>query len=765
MPQLLIWILTVHVLGFATFPFVSRIVPDLRDRGFAISKLVAISSLGLVSWLATISGISSPTTELLVTITLIFIGSSTYFYFRNRNQIFNFFRREWKLILITELIFLIILSIFAFFKFNDPSINHTEQPMDLAFLNAAMVTEPGGPLDPWMKGESISYYYFGYWLFGNLGSLINTAPEVTYNLSLILIPALMGSAVFGLACSLLPSVIQFRSILSVGIISSISVVFLSNLYGGLSFIAQNRMANSAFWDRICVEGLSSSSVNIVDSWRPTEFWWWFKSSRIINFFGESCGERGIDYTINEFPFFSYLLGDLHPHMMGGPFLIMFCTLCLGAAYKGAPSNLNKPTLSLILLIAIAVATVTFVNMWSIPVIIVILVFIYLLRWVSGFERSILNAMFVPLSSFLLAALFLSPFLYQFRSSITGLQPSIVQTSLVHFLIAWGPLLIFVVPYILSQFWTTPISIRWKRSLFIASAVSFSPWVIRGFLSDGINTDGPGFVGVAIPITGLIFISTTTALSKIQISGLTRQSLVLLLINLGLLLILIPELFFVGDIYGNRMNTVFKFYYQAWIFLAASTGIVVHFWASKYYIGKNKNRWGLRIWGILTVIIFLVGIYYVPAAIATKMSESNFKSFDGLVFIDVRGGNTRDAIRYVRSTVSKTDGILEAVGEWGDAGIISMNSGVPNIINWPGHQKQWRPNDLTIEQRVADVKTIYETIDIDLARKLLDKYQVKYVVVGPKESQIYGSSGLLKFENMGVKVFGSQPNIEIYKLRQ
>ena len=91
--------------------------------------------------------------------------------------------------------------------------------------------------------------------------------------------------------------------------------------------------------------------------------------------------------------------------------------------------------------------------------------------------------------------------------------------------------------------------------------------------------------------------------------------------------------------------------------------------------------------------------------------------------------------------------------------------MPNIINWPGHQKQWRPNDLTIEQRVADVKTIYETIDIDLARKLLDKYQVKYVVVGPKESQIYGSSGLLKFENMGVKVFGSQPNIEIYKLRQ
>ncbi|HIC48834.1 MAG TPA: hypothetical protein EYP00_02995, partial [Dehalococcoidia bacterium] len=248
MSQLLVWVLTVQILGLVAFPLVSQIVPDLRDKGFTISKLVALSSLGLTSWLISMLGISGPSVRVLLAITVIFICISTYFSLKHISQILYFFKREWKLICAAELIYLVILGIFALFKFNDPSINHTEQPMDLAFLNAAMGAGNGGPLDPWMRGEHISYYYFGYWIFGNIGSLTFTRPEITYNLSLIFIPALMGTAVFGLASSLLPYSIKIRSLIGVGAISSVSTIFLSNLYGGLSFVAQNRMANSAFWD-------------------------------------------------------------------------------------------------------------------------------------------------------------------------------------------------------------------------------------------------------------------------------------------------------------------------------------------------------------------------------------------------------------------------------------------------------------------------------------------------------------------------------------
>ena len=763
MSHLLVWVLTVQILGLAAFPLVSRIVPDLRDKGFAISKLVALSSLGLTSWLISILGISGPSGRVLLGITLIFICVSTYIGLKQISQILYFFKREWKLICAAELIYLVILGIFALFKFNDPSINHTEQPMDLAFLNAAMGAGNGGPLDPWMRGEQISYYYFGYWIFGNIGSLTFTRPEITYNLSLIFIPALMGTAVFGLASSLLPYSTRMRSLIGVGAISSVSTIFLSNLYGGLSFVAQNRMANSAFWDKICIEGLGSTTVGAVDSWRPIEFWWWFKSSRIVNYFGESCDKQGIDYTINEFPFFSYLLGDLHPHVMGGPFLIMFCALCLGASFRGSPSKLNKSTLSLIILIAISGATVSFVNMWSIPVVVTILLFIYLLRWISGYEPGILNSMLVPVGSIFFAAIFLSPFLFNFQSSVTGLQPSPVQTGMIHFLIVWGPLLILVVPYIVSQFWTTPVSVRWKESLLVASIVAFSPWIIRGLLPGSISPDGPGFTGVAVPITALIFICTSTAMSKIQSAGLARESIVLLLISLGLMLVLIPELIYVGDVYGNRMNIVFKFYYQAWILLAVSIGVIAHFGAQKYHLTKNKTRWLFRFWGSCSLAIILMAMYYAPAAIATKTNESHFKSFDGLIFLDEKSSDARNAINFARSEISRSDGLVEAVGEWGDSGIISMNTGIPSVINWPGHQKQWRGDSVNIEQRVLDVKTIYETFDVNLAKELLTKYKVKYIIVGPKEVQAYGTLGLSKFESMGTRIFGSQPNIEIYKL--
>ena len=138
MSQLLAWILIVQILGFAAFPLVSRVIPDLRDKGFTISKLVALSSLGLISWLVSILGISGPSTIMLFVTVLILIFFSTCLGFKQISQISYFFKREWRLICASEVVFLVILGIFAFFKFNDPSINHTEQPMDLAFLNAAM---------------------------------------------------------------------------------------------------------------------------------------------------------------------------------------------------------------------------------------------------------------------------------------------------------------------------------------------------------------------------------------------------------------------------------------------------------------------------------------------------------------------------------------------------------------------------------------------------------------------------------------------------
>src|SRR5690606_35664924 len=56
-------------------------------------------------------------------------------------------------------------------------------------------------------------------------------------------------------------------------------------------------------------------------WYPTEYWFWWEGSRVI------------PGTITEFPFFSFLLGDLHPHVMSLP-LVLLATGFAAATWRG-----------------------------------------------------------------------------------------------------------------------------------------------------------------------------------------------------------------------------------------------------------------------------------------------------------------------------------------------------------------------------------------------------------------------------------------------
>ena len=131
-------------------------------------------------------------------------------------------------------------------------------------------------------------------------------------------------------------------------------------------------------------------------------------------------------------------------------------------------------------------------------------------------------------------------------------------------------------------------------------------------------------------------------------------------------------------------------------------------------------------------------------------------------------------------------MVEAVGEWFDAGLISRSTGVPTIVNWPHHQKQWRGvtveldlagqnpadacNELGPEKastyivcRELDVARIYQTSDVEEARNLLALYDVDYVYAGPRERAQYGEDGLAKFESFMATVF-SDDDVVIYQVR-
>ena len=100
---------------------------------------------------------------------------------------------------------------------------------------------------------------------------------------------------------------------------------VSNLAGVLEFMRANVIGSQGFYDWIAIEGLDGPAESATQSWYPEEFWWWFRVTRIINTFVDG---RGIDYTIQEFPFFSFMLGDLHPHVSAIPFAILFTAFVL-----------------------------------------------------------------------------------------------------------------------------------------------------------------------------------------------------------------------------------------------------------------------------------------------------------------------------------------------------------------------------------------------------------------------------------------------------
>ena len=192
MSDILLWLITVEIIGLAAFAPAYFLLPKLADRGWGLSKPLGILIVGYIAWiLSTLRLVPSVRLTLLVIVIILVALAAALFYAR-RDEIIAFIKREWRLLAAAELVFLAFFALWTLFRAFDPAINHTEQPMDFAFLNASIRSTFGQPEDPWMRGESISYYYFGYWMMGALSEISGVASNISYNLSLALIPLPVG---------------------------------------------------------------------------------------------------------------------------------------------------------------------------------------------------------------------------------------------------------------------------------------------------------------------------------------------------------------------------------------------------------------------------------------------------------------------------------------------------------------------------------------------------------------------------------------------
>jgi uncharacterized membrane protein len=233
---------------------------------------------------------------------------------------------------------------------------------------------------------------------------------------------------------------------------------------------------------------------------------------------------------------------------------------------------------------------------------------------------------------------------------------------------------------------------------------------------------------------------------------------LLMVFTGILLTLLPEFVYLRDNFGVRLNTTFKFYYQAWVMFGVAGVFAIDYLWQMWHARSHQAVPALTTaaYVISLGVALLFPIYAVrsraiefrgPPMPAAGQSEARRPAtLNGLAHVQRFNPAEYDAIMWLRQNVNGTPVILEAVGgQYSEFGRVSANTGLPTLLGWPGHEWQWRGSDHPEPgQRDPLVRAIYSEPDLSNVTSWLDQYGVEYIYAGDLEANTYGATGLEKF---------------------
>ncbi|MGE0059533.1 MAG: DUF2298 domain-containing protein, partial [Dehalococcoidia bacterium] len=366
------WWLAVEAIGLIALPIVFVLFQRLPGRGIAFAKPVGLLLLGYCFWFALSLHLLPNRPGSIVWAGLPLILISLYLLRRNHRQMLAYAESNLGYIVAAELVFFVGFFAAAHIKSFLPEIGGTEKPMDFLFLNAASRSRFYPPDDPWLAGSGVSYYYFGYVINAMVGKMAALQTSVAFNLALASTIAMGATAAFGLGYELARLVrsMTFKAgiAVSAGAILLLSVV--GNLEGVIEFGIANDVVSPGINDTVQVNDLETAGVSN-DCLVPlpgsclvsypsdqSSFWWWWRSTRI-----SPDGN-----SITEFPFFSFILGDLHPHVMAIPFVLTVFALGLSFWASGRRLDFETWTRNPALLLAAAVLLggLGFLNTWDLP---------------------------------------------------------------------------------------------------------------------------------------------------------------------------------------------------------------------------------------------------------------------------------------------------------------------------------------------------------------------------------------------------------------
>ncbi len=849
------WWLIIQALGLAVWPLAFRVFRWLPDRGYLFAKPLGLLSVGYVLWLLVSFHVLSNTP---VGILIAFFGVtvfSQWIYWRDRDKsssLRRWLREHWRIVIAYEVLFAVALIGWAIFRRYAPDVSSAEKPMEFAFFNAVSRSRSFPPIDPWLSGNPIAYYYFGYVMMTVMSKLSGAAPGVAFSLSNALWFALSAASAFAVVANLVVlTERKIRAAIFTGLLGAVLLVLMGNLEAPLDVAYTHNWIAPAFWQQLDIRDLNdppfvrpNDAPPDLPAWVPRADWdWWWRASRVINDYPpdslnprmaavlgvppDPLADQTQDQMIDEFPQFTFILGDLHPHVLDLPFLM----LVLGLALNVYQASLTGEIASLWhtrrappggLLYPLIIGALGFVSTWDFPT----FAFVVAAAFVIGqlqtrpypqgvrpwLRRGLSDAGNLIVIGGLSIFAYL-PFYANRMSQVAGIWPNLFNgTQISEFFVMFGPFIVIGFLFGLKLLTESIQENRLRLKNFLLAALgggvgltilavasagllgillyqfssTMRQWyeaLAADISQHGITLLDHLLVRLTDPWIALALGSSLVAawllwharrvLPPDRSTASRRLSIfVILLFFTGLLLTFSPELVFIVDLSRLRTNTVFKFYYQAWALWSVAAAYATYYLLlSPARIVSRPVRW---ITGVIAGGIIGLGLIYPVLAIPTRVNaviepQPTLDALEatGRSVMYPNASTPYAASLWLNQNISDSPVILEATDSEPEPHIarsrISTWTGLPTVLGWYWHESLWRGSTDIPSQRLVDVTTIYSTADPEEALTLMKRYQVAYLVIGTRERGQYPPEGLAKFDRMFPIVF-QQGSLKIYEVK-
>lgn len=693
------WWITLLIIGLIFLPLTFNIFKNFKDKGYIFSKIVGLIFISYTVFILSSVKLLKFSSYEIIAVMFIFLIINIFT--AKKTNFINLLKQNWKIIIIEELIFLITFSFWTYIRGNNPDIHGLEKFMDFGFVNSILRTNYFPPQDMWYAGLPVNYYYFGHFVTAVIIKLSTVASNVGYNLMLASLFAFTFTCVLSISINLFDNnKLSLKSMLT-GLVSAVIITFGGNLTTIYTFFKAYTPMDQAipFWN---LQFLPLSFPN--GYWYPN-------------------ATRFIPFTIHEFPLYSFVVSDLHGHVIDIPFVLLTLAFLFSIFISKQVKKIHLIFVSLLL--AIMYMTNAWDGLIYMLLSIFVLIFMYFYKEKKKWSFSKNNIYDFISANILLGIgffVFTLPFNIHFKPFVSGIGIICAPKFLTN-IGKIGPLLFEVNHCQRSPFWQLTI----LYGFFYFFVVCFM--LFLKFKKKYIVTKSDKFIAF------LIILST--------------------------ILIIVPEFIYVKDIYPMhyRANTMFKLVYESFIMLSISSGYIII-----KIIASLKNKKFILIFFLPSLLLLYMVLTYPIFAINSFYNNlSNYKGINGTDYIKKLYPEDYDLINYINNNIKDSPVILEANGDsYTDFARISANTGLPTVVGWPVHEWLWRGTYDIVSPRITDVSNLYTIANIKTAKKLIKKYNISYAVVSSLEKQKYPNITEDNFRNLG-KIIFQKGETKLYKI--